>query len=108
LLHLARAVESGESLPLNRLVGLDWETFVAADRRREHYRQAGLFIRFLLNEADPARREALRAFLRGVSAGQPATGEALRVQLKSEWPAIEAQFRIWLERESARVRRSVP
>lgn len=96
-----RAALEGRLPSLERLVALDWREFVGA-RAKLHYGEALWFVRFLLDEVDPARAAAFRGYLAGVARGERADGDRLLGALGEEWPTLDAEFRAWLRGERQR------
>jgi hypothetical protein len=84
----------GTAVPLERLTGLDWEAFVRSDDSALHYAEAGLFVRYLVEE--PELAAAFRRFLAAVAEGGPADGEALRAELGRSWDRLDAGMAVWV------------
>lgn len=104
VLMLAKQMRSGAAPNLARLTALDWVGFVAVPSAADHYREAGLLIRYLATGPAVAGqsqrpRNGLRNFLRGVARGGPATGDALLQSLGVSWSQLQSSFLAWLDSE---------
>jgi len=96
-----RAALEGRLPPLERLVALDWESFVGAGAPL-HYAEALWLIRYLLDGGDRAAAAAFREFLAGIARGEPAEGERLAALLGRPWSELEPGFVAWLSAERER------
>jgi hypothetical protein len=94
ILALRKAVDEGSLRPLEELMRLDWQAFVAEEPERPNYAQASFWLRFLLQDSELGR--GLRAFLAGVAAGESAEGEQLRLHLGRDWHTLNADFHSWI------------
>ncbi len=92
---LRRANLKGEWVPIQELLALEWEEFVGSGRLPLHYAQSALWIRFLL-APETGYGPRFRAFLEGVSRGQPATVDSLESYLEQPWFTLDGRFRTWL------------
>lgn len=79
------------------LLTLDWKEFVGP-RREVHYLQAGLLIRFLLDERDLAPR--FRRFLADTAEGRPLRPERFRETLELSWSEISERWTAWVGNEA--------
>ena len=86
----------GSLVPFERLLELGPEEFLRPDDSELHYAQSLLFVRYLLDGAGGAHRDAFRGFLRAVSEGAPIDPEAFRAHLGPTWPRLQAGFESWL------------
>ena len=98
--EISRAVESGELLDLETLVGLDWATFVGR-QDGQTYPLSALLLRFLLES--PELGERFRLFLRDVAEGESSSGEALVSRLGVSWRTLEERFAGWVRMRAASV-----
>lgn len=95
--RFVETLERGVARPLSELVDLSWEEFVLT-RRELHYLQAGLLVRFLLEDRELNLR--FRRFLADTAEGEPLTPERLREALGMSWAEIEARFSQWVREEA--------
>ncbi|HVS16043.1 MAG TPA: SH3 domain-containing protein [Thermoanaerobaculia bacterium] len=103
LAQLLDRLEAGALVPLDEMVGQDWQDFRAGPRGRDLYNQSGFFLHYLLERDGPhPLAEGFRSFLAAVARGEPLTGDALIASLGVGWAALELDFRVWLLAEGAR------
>ena len=90
---LLQTLDGGDWLPMNRLLGMDWEQFVRGGQGALRYAQSSFFVHWLLetHEADFHR------YLNGVSLGRPASAAELSRACGKEIQQLDAEFRAWLE-----------
>lgn len=103
LRQLRRALDAGAAPPLRELMGLSWEEFVRSPASELHYAASAFFLRYLLAGEGGALAPGFHAFLDGVAAGQPATGEELQRRLGRPWPLVELGFRAWVRFQDDRL-----
>jgi hypothetical protein len=82
----------GDTGPLERLVGLEWDQFDAGAPSLD-YELAALFVRFLL--LDPELAPRFRAWLHAQTVQQRST-ESLPSALATGWPSLERRFASWI------------
>jgi len=104
VVDLVREMSSRTAPGLERLTTLDWRQFVAVPEAAQHYREAGLFFRYLatgpaLSQGPGPPRAGMVEFLRAVARGGPATGGALVQALGTSWGELDASFLAWLRSE---------
>lgn len=86
----------GSLVPLERLLAMGPEEFLRTPESELHYAQSLLFVRYLLDGANGAHREAFLSFLAAVAAGAEIDPEAFRAHLGPSWPRLQAAFESWL------------
>ena len=96
--RFAETLERGAARPLDELVDLSWEEFVRT-RRELHYLQAGLLVRFFLEDRELNPR--FRRFLADTAEGEPLTPERLATTLEMPWEELEGRFREWVKEEAS-------
>lgn len=98
--RFVETLERGVARPLDELVDLSWEEFVRT-RRELHYLQAGLLVRFLLEDRE--LRPRFRRFLADTAEGQPLTPGRLAKTLEMSWEELETRFSDWVKEEASGV-----
>lgn len=93
-------LENGGAPRLDALFDLGWEDFVRT-RRQVHYLQAGLFVRFLLEDREMNPR--FRTFLQATAEGRPLTAERFRGTFGMSWEEMETRFVAWVATEASGV-----
>lgn len=93
-----QTLEQGLARPLDELADLSWEEFVRT-RRELHYLEAGLWVRFLLEDRELDPR--FRRFLADTAEGRPLTAERLRETLGMSWEELEERFTVWVREEAS-------
>lgn len=97
LRDLAGRARRGGLIPLDELLDLDAEAFLASSPDRPlRYAQSAFFVRFLLEGDGGKRAEAFRSFLAEAAAGGLSDARALAAALGEEPRSLEAPFRSWL------------
>jgi len=86
----------GTLVPVQDLLGLEWEEFVNPERSRTHYTASAFWVRFLLEAEGGRYAPGFREFLAGVAEGRPATGDALREKLGEDWSVLNGSYRGWI------------
>lgn len=79
------------------LLHLEWADFVRAEAVTTHYAAAAFWIRFLLAGDQERLAEPFREYLRGVSRGESATPEVLRLGLDLPWNVLDARYQLWID-----------
>ena len=108
LRQLDAAFAAGAQPRIERLVALDWESFVRSEDRPLHYAMAGFFVRYLIEGEGGALAPAFRRFLAGVAAGGDVAGEALRRETGRSWSVLERGLREWVHAEVGRTTLAPP
>lgn len=96
--RFVQTLEQGGAPRVDALLDLGWEEFVRT-RRQVHYLQAGLFVRFLLEDREMNPR--FRTFLQDTAEGRPLTAERFQGTLGMSWEEIEARFVAWVAAEAS-------
>jgi hypothetical protein len=96
LVDFAAALAGRRATPLATLLALPAAAFARGDGFAERYAQSAFFVRFLLDDARPARAAAFRDFLAWTAAGRPATAEELERTLDVSLADLEPEFHAWL------------
>jgi hypothetical protein len=86
------------------LLDMNWTDFVGADQGMWHYGESLLFVRYLLDHAPAARRDAFHRFLRAAADGAPSGGSALAAELGTSPQALQDDFERWLTASMVRSR----
>ena len=104
LADVSRKRARRKGTPLEELVSLDRDSFLARDRQL-HYAESAFLVRFLLEAARGRYAEGFRAYLASLARERPDGPGELITRLDTTWPRLERDFDAWLRMELAQALR---
>jgi len=103
LSQLLKSRNRRQGTPLDRLVDMPHDEFMAPDDRQRYYIESAFLIRLLLDGPKIEWRDGLRRYLAEVSAGSQPDADRLIALLDSTWPQVERTFDSWLKIQSVKL-----
>lgn len=89
--------------PLDRLIDLSHDDFMAPDDRQQYYIESAFLIRLLLDGPKDEWRAGFRSYLAEVADGELAGSERLIELLGTTWTQVELTFDSWLKIQSVKL-----
>ncbi len=91
---LLRERARGRLVPLQRMIGMDWDQFVRGEQSGLLYAQSAFFVSWLLESGS---EDGLHRFLHSVSLGRPPGAGELSRALGKSVADLDVEFRAWLD-----------